>query len=223
MLASRAIATTEPSTPRGRFPSAAAGAAAHLLVAAWVFAPALFGGRVLYLRDISTYFHPNLVFLERSLGAGVFPLWNPAVDAGSPFLLVYPVDILLVAMGGASAALAIGPFLHMLLASLGASALGRHLGQASVTVVDLGAYDAARYGVSRQHAIIVNMQDSFTIQDLDSTNGTWLNWQRLEPGKPYPFSSGSQVRLGQFAQLFLELQQIPVVVAGDGVFAGVDV
>ena len=31
------------------------------------------------------------------------------------------------------------------------------------------------------------------------------------------------MRLGQFAQLLLQLQEIPVVVAGDGVFARVDV
>jgi len=75
--------------------------------------------------------------------------------------------------------------------------LGRHISQASIPVVDLGPYEANRFGVSRQHAIIVNMQDSFTIQDLESTNGTWVNGQRLQPGKAYPFSNGSQVRLGQ--------------------------
>ena len=121
MLASPAI-TPRPIALRGRLPSlaAVAGIAAHLLVALWVFAPALWGGRILYFRDISTYFYPNLVFLGRSLAAGVFPLWNPAADAGTPFLMVYPLDIVLVAIGGAGFALAVGPPLHMLLASAGA-------------------------------------------------------------------------------------------------------
>jgi len=139
MLASPAI-TPRPTTLRGRLPSlaAAAGIAVHVLVAVWVFAPALWGGRVLYFRDISTYFYPNLVFLGRSIAAGVFPLWNPAVDAGSPFLLVYPLDVLLVAFAGAPAALALGPPLHMLIASLGASALGRRLGLGHVAAWTCG-------------------------------------------------------------------------------------
>ena len=130
MLASPAISTPRRAWPRRLPPSlaAAAGLAAHVLVAGWVFAPALWGGRMLYLRDLSTYFYPNLVFLGRSLAGGVFPLWNPAVDAGTPFLMIYPVDLLLVAAGGAGLALALGPPLHMLLASAGASALGRELG-----------------------------------------------------------------------------------------------
>jgi len=141
MLASPAISTRAgPTTLRGRLPclGAAAGIAVHVLVAAWVFAPALWGGRMLYFRDISTYFYPNLVFLGRSIADGVFPLWNPAVDAGSPFLLVYPLDILLVAVAGPPAALALGPPLHMLIASLGASALGRRLGLAPVAAWTCG-------------------------------------------------------------------------------------
>ena len=100
----------------------------HVAVAAWTFAPALFLGRVPYLRDISTYFYPNLVFLERSLASGVFPLWHPGAEAGSPFLLVYPVDVALAALLGARATLAAGPALHTLLGSLGAAALARRLG-----------------------------------------------------------------------------------------------
>jgi hypothetical protein len=139
MLASPAI-TPRPQPLRGRLPSlaAAAGFAVHVLVAVWVFAPALWGGRTLYFRDISTYFYPNLVFLERSLEGGVFPLWNPAVDGGAPFLMIYPVDVLLVALGGAGIALAAGPPLHMLLASTGASALGRELGMSRLAAATCG-------------------------------------------------------------------------------------
>ena len=130
MLASPAIPTPEAITPRARraWAAAAAGLALHFLAAAWVFAPALFGGRMLYLRDVSTYFYPNLVFLERSLGAFVLPLWHPGADAGAPFLLLYPVDLVLVALFGARGALAMGPVLHTVIASVGAAALGRRLG-----------------------------------------------------------------------------------------------
>jgi hypothetical protein len=123
------ITTTSARPPlaRASLPGAAL-VAVHVAAAAWTFAPALFGGRLPYLRDVSAHFHPNLVFVERSLAAGTFPLWNPAVDAGEPFLLVYPPDLLLVAALGARWALALGPALHMALSSLGAAALARALG-----------------------------------------------------------------------------------------------
>ena len=123
------ITTTSarPSLARVSLPGAAL-VAVHFAVAVWTFAPALFDGRLLYLRDVSAQFYPNLVFLERSLAAGTLPLWHPGVDAGEPFLFVYPPDLLLVAALGARWALALGPPLHMLLSSLGAAALARILG-----------------------------------------------------------------------------------------------
>jgi hypothetical protein len=117
--------------PRPRL-AAAAVVFAHAAVALWVFAPAVLGGRVPYLRDVSTYFYPNLVFLERSLAGGTFPLWHPGADGGSPFLLVYPPDLLLVALFGARAALVFGPAIHTVIASLGGAALGRRLGMGAV-------------------------------------------------------------------------------------------
>jgi pSer/pThr/pTyr-binding forkhead associated (FHA) protein len=33
--------------------------------------------------------------------------------------------------------------------------------------------------------------------DLSSRNGTWLNDDQLIPDKPYPFASGSQLRLAR--------------------------
>jgi pSer/pThr/pTyr-binding forkhead associated (FHA) protein len=46
--------------------------------------------------------------------------------------------------------------------------------------------------------------------DLSSTNGTWLNDERLIPHKPYPLTSGSQLRLGRmrFVILFRTLSEI---------------
>jgi hypothetical protein len=85
-------------------------------------------GRVPYFRDLSTYYFPNYVFLARSLDQGVWPLWNPTADGGAPFLLTYPIDLLLVLGGGARAALTLGPPLHLFLAMAGASLLARHLG-----------------------------------------------------------------------------------------------
>jgi hypothetical protein len=95
---------------------------------AWVFAGPLFGGRVPFFRDIALYYHPNQVFLERSLAQGVWPLWNPDCDAGGPFLATDPVELVLVGGLGAERALRLGPPLHLFLAMAGLSLLARRLG-----------------------------------------------------------------------------------------------
>jgi len=103
---------------------------AHLPPVLWLFGDALLGGRLPYFRDVSVYYYPNYVFLERSLRAGVWPLWNPTSDAGAPFLVSYPLELLLVGTLGAEGALRLDGPLHLLLAMSGASVLARVLGLA---------------------------------------------------------------------------------------------
>ncbi|HXB55243.1 MAG TPA: hypothetical protein VN461_10695 [Vicinamibacteria bacterium] len=116
---------------------------AHLLPPLWLFGGGL-AHRVPYFRDISTYYFPNLVFLARSLSQGVWPLWNPTSDGGAPFLLTYPIDLLLVLGGGVRTALTLGPPLHLFLAMAGASLLARRLGARDWSAWATGAI----YGLS---------------------------------------------------------------------------
>jgi pSer/pThr/pTyr-binding forkhead associated (FHA) protein len=71
------------------------------------------------------------------------------------------------------------------------------------SVLDLS--DAAAYamGVSRRHAKIRRTATGFEVVDLDSRNGTWLNGERLLPNRPYPFGSGSQLRMGKLRLLVI--------------------
>jgi hypothetical protein len=101
---------------------------AHLPVVAFLFAGALFRGQVLFFRDIPVYYYPNYVFLERSLRQGVWPLWNPTSEAGAPFLITDPLDLLVVGSMGADRALRFGPALHLVLAMSGATWLAAGLG-----------------------------------------------------------------------------------------------
>ncbi len=101
---------------------------AHIPVVLWSFAGALFQGRLFFFRDIYCYYYPNYAFLERSLRQGVWPLWNPTSDAGGPFLMSDPMDLLLVGSVGAETALRLALPLHVLLAMWGATALARRLG-----------------------------------------------------------------------------------------------
>lgn len=101
---------------------------AHLATVVWLFWPALTGAGVFYFRDITAYYFPEYTFVARALDQGVWPLWNHAADAGGPYLMGYPVNLLLVALGGPRGALALAPPVHVLLAACGATALGFRLG-----------------------------------------------------------------------------------------------
>ena len=75
--------------------------------------------------------------------------------------------------------------------------LGRAMPRSSEYLVDLTDHRAGLLGVSRQHAIICRQGREYTIEDLRSTNGTWVNTQRLVPGQPHTLKSGDQVQLGE--------------------------
>ena len=77
--------------------------------------------------------------------------------------------------------------------------LGRYNPGGAVVSVDLSEYNAAEQGVSRQHARLKRRHSSFTIEDLDSTNGTWVNKTHLTPRKPFDLRNGDMIQLGQLA------------------------
>jgi pSer/pThr/pTyr-binding forkhead associated (FHA) protein len=53
--------------------------------------------------------------------------------------------------------------------------------QPIVPDVDLTPYDAYTHGVSRLHAVLKRLKDKVVIMDLGSSNGTYLNGNRLQP------------------------------------------
>ena len=57
------------------------------------------------------------------------------------------------------------------------------------------------YGISRVHALIHKTKDGYQITDLDSSNGTWLENDRLVPQKPYHVDSGDRIRMGRLNML----------------------
>lgn len=63
--------------------------------------------------------------------------------------------------------------------------------------IDLTPYGGVSLGVSRQHATISRPADVYVIQDLGSTNGTWVNEIRLVKEKFHELKNGDVVRLGQ--------------------------
>lgn len=64
--------------------------------------------------------------------------------------------------------------------------------------IDLTPYAGYRMGVSRRHATIrLNDENSLDVWDLGSSNGTFLNGQRLSAHRPYRLHDGDELRLGQ--------------------------
>ncbi len=63
--------------------------------------------------------------------------------------------------------------------------------------LDLTQYGAQEKGVSRVHAAIRRGDDTLTLVDLGSVNGTHLNGQRLIPNQPRILRDGDEVRLGK--------------------------
>ena len=79
------------------------------------------------------------------------------------------------------------PGLDPLVIEASPSTLGRAL-EATCTV--------DRDGLSRNHARLDRGSTGWTILDLDSTNGTTVNWVRLEPGESIPVQEGDVIGLG---------------------------
>lgn len=68
--------------------------------------------------------------------------------------------------------------------------------------VDYAPYGAVRYGVSRRHALLRPHNGRLDIVDQNSTNGTWVNGQRLMPGQGYPLDNGDTIELGALRMTF---------------------
>ncbi|MGC8826773.1 MAG: FHA domain-containing protein [Anaerolineae bacterium] len=62
--------------------------------------------------------------------------------------------------------------------------------------VDLAPYGGLERGVSRLHARLSWQAGRLMVEDLASTNGTWVNDVRLAPNAPHPLRDGDILRLG---------------------------
>jgi hypothetical protein len=63
--------------------------------------------------------------------------------------------------------------------------------------LDLTPFGALEKGVSRLHAAIHRTDETLTLVDLGSANGTHLNGQRLIPEQPRVLRDGDEIRFGK--------------------------
>jgi hypothetical protein len=68
--------------------------------------------------------------------------------------------------------------------------------------VDLTPHGGEEAGVSRRHFKLTLAEGRYAIQDLGSTNYTWVNQQRLEPNTPTRLADGDEIRAGRLKLVF---------------------
>jgi len=86
----------------------------------------------------------------------------------------------------------------IILAPQDETTLGRaDANQPAQSILDLTPFGAQEKGVSRRHAAIIRGDETLTLIDLGSVNGTHLNGQRLIPNQPRVLRDGDEIRLGK--------------------------
>lgn len=79
--------------------------------------------------------------------------------------------------------------------------IGRSVSEDNSVKLDLTPFYGAELGVSRYHAEIVFQDATYFIKDMGSTNGTWVNNEKIAPYRQTVIQDGDQIRLGHFTML----------------------
>ena len=78
------------------------------------------------------------------------------------------------------------------------------LPRAVLITLELLPEDGEQAGVSRHHARMLYGPDGWMLEDLDSTNGTFLNGKQVMPGLRVRVHAGDVVRFGMLTLIFYE-------------------
>lgn len=77
--------------------------------------------------------------------------------------------------------------------------------------LDLKRYGAQIQGVSRHHMVIIKDGHILQVEDLNSTNGTFLNGFKLLSGEPRYLRDGDELHLGQFVmRVFYRMSDVNI-------------
>ena len=63
--------------------------------------------------------------------------------------------------------------------------------------VDLAGLGGMEKGVSRKHAVIHRSGIDYTVEDLGSTNGTYINKKKIQPHAPQAIKLDDELRFGK--------------------------
>ncbi len=68
--------------------------------------------------------------------------------------------------------------------------------------IDLTPHNGEDYGVSRMHAKIYIQGGQYLVEDLNSTNSTYINRQKLAAKTPTAVKDGDEIRFGKVEAIF---------------------
>jgi len=68
--------------------------------------------------------------------------------------------------------------------------------------LDLTGFGGMEKGVSRKHAVIHRSGADYTLEDMGSTNGTYVNRKKVQPNVPQAIKPGDELRFGKLAFSF---------------------
>lgn len=68
--------------------------------------------------------------------------------------------------------------------------------------LDLTGFGGMENGVSRKHAVIHLSGANYTLEDMGSTNGTYVNRKKVQPNVPQAIKPGDELRFGKLAFSF---------------------
>jgi hypothetical protein len=123
------------------------------------------------------------------------PAYTPPPPVVAPQRLALAPSQLLVASSGAAL-----PLPNAAQATIGrADAVSNFFPE-----IDLNPYGALDNGVGRRHARLFVQGGQVLIEDMDSTNGTVLNGQKLAARQPQPLRDGDQVLVGKLLLRYTE-------------------
>lgn len=69
--------------------------------------------------------------------------------------------------------------------------------------IDTSTFGGLEGGVSRKHARIYEQNGTYFIEDLNSTNYTLVNKQKVAPAVAQQLAAGDEIRLGRVSLLFM--------------------
>jgi len=139
-----------------------------------------------------------------SVGTGAAPqAAYPAPVAAAPAYAPPPAAAPAVRAALAPARLVLKSGAALPLPAAGQAVLGRSDPVSNFTPdIDFAAHGAIDSGVGRRHARLFIQQGQVMLEDLDSTNGTFLNGNRLKPRQAMPIRDQDTLQLGSLALQF---------------------
>lgn len=112
------------------------------------------------------------------------------LQAGEPSSTAMPHMVLRLEMLDSKRTLSLPDLPELVLGRAGGST------PEAIPEVSLETYGGREGGVSRRHARLSRRGAQLYLEDLGSTNGTFVNERRLLPGQPLRIYPGDVVRLG---------------------------